>query len=83
MNASKPPRDSAVIPAAAIYPPAFLRPAEAAKFLSISPRQLARLTARRIFPVTRLGRKCVLYGRGDLEKSVARFRQSAIGELQI
>ncbi|MCX6996632.1 MAG: helix-turn-helix domain-containing protein [Kiritimatiellaeota bacterium] len=62
------------------FPPAFLRPAEAASYLGISRRQLARLTARRIFPVSRLGRKLLLYGRGDLEKAVARFRRSAIGE---
>ncbi|MCX7010527.1 MAG: hypothetical protein NTY53_25335 [Kiritimatiellaeota bacterium] len=62
------------------FPPAFLRPSEAAVFLGMSRRQLARLTARRVLPVSRLGRKLVLYGRGDLEKAVQRFRRSAIGE---
>jgi len=62
------------------FPPAFLRPADAARFLGISRRQLGRLTSRRVLPVSRLGRKLVLYGRGDLEQAVRRFRQSAIGE---
>ena len=64
----------------AAFPPAFLRPTDAAAYLSISRRQLARLTSRRVLPVARLGRKLVLYGRGDLDKAVQRFRQSAIGE---
>lgn len=64
------------------FPAAFLRPATAAKYLGISRRQLARLTARRVLPVSRLGRKLVLYGRGDLEKAVQRFRCSAIGDVE-
>jgi excisionase family DNA binding protein len=62
--------------------PAYLRPEAAAEFLALSRRQLARLTARRVLPVIRLGRRCVLYARGDLEKALHRFRQSAIGEVQ-
>ena len=65
------------------FPPAFLRPADAALFLGISRRQLARLTARRVLPVSRLGRKLVLYGVGDLSTAVNRFRQSAIGEVAL
>jgi hypothetical protein len=76
MKTDSTPRDSAA------YPAAFLRPAAAAHFLGISRRQLARLTARRVLPVSRLGRKLVLYGRGDLERAVQRFRRSAIGEAQ-
>ena len=60
---------------------AFLRHADAAMFLGISRRQLARLTARRVVAVSRFGRKLVLYGRGDLEQAVERFRRSAIGEV--
>ena len=64
----------------ATLPPAFLRPAEAARFLGVSRRQLGRLTARRVLPVSRLGKKLILYGRLDLERAVNRYRQSAIGE---
>ena len=67
-------------PAESRHPPAFMRPAAAAAFLALSRRQLARLTARRVLPVIRLGRKCVLYSRADLERALSRFRQSAIGE---
>ena len=74
-------RNGAPVESRPQFPPAFLRPAAAALFLGISRRQLGRLTARRVLPVSRLGRKLVLYGRGDLEKAVARFRQSAIGEV--
>ena len=63
------------------HPSAFLRPVDAARYLGMSRRQLARLTERRVLPVSRLGRKLILYGRGDLEKAIRRFRQSAIGEV--
>ena len=74
-------RNGAPVESRPQFPTAFYRPAEAADFLAMSRRQLARLTARRVLPVIRLGRKCVLYSRGDLEKAVNRFRQSAIGEV--
>jgi hypothetical protein len=75
-------RNGAPVESRPQFPPAFFRPADAADFLAISRRHLARLTARRVLPVFRLGRKCTLYSRGDLEKAVARFRQSAVGESQ-
>jgi len=58
-----------------ILPPAFLRPEQAAAYLSISRRHLAELTSRGLLPVSRIGRKCTLYARADLEQAVNSFKR--------
>lgn len=60
--------------------PAYLRPEGAAKYCCISRRYLATLTARGVFPCTRMGRKLTLYARADLDAAIARLRTGAIGE---
>lgn len=55
--------------------PAFLRAEEAARFLGISRRYLSKLTAVRLLPVHRLGRRCARYSREDLLAAMATFRQ--------
>lgn len=58
----------------------FYRRSEAAKSLSISERCLTNWTRRGIVPVIRVGKRCVLYSRADLDAAMQRFRTAAIGE---
>lgn len=60
--------------------PGYLRREQAAKYCGISSRHLTTLTARGIFPCTRIGRKLTLYARADLDAAIARLRTGAIGE---
>ena len=55
--------------------PGYLRPAQAARFIGISRRHLANMTARRDVPSILLGRRCRLYRVADLDAALARFRQ--------
>ena len=54
--------------------PAYLRPAEAARFLGISRRHVSNLTRRGLLPVSRIGARLTLYAVADLEAAVASFR---------
>ena len=47
--------------------PAFFRPEQAAAYISISKRHLSDLP----IPKARIGRKCTLYARADLDAFVA------------
>ena len=58
----------------------FYRRCEAAKSLSVSERCLSNWTRRGIIPVIRVGKRCVLYSRADLDAAMQRFRTAAIGE---
>lgn len=61
------------------FQPAFLRPPESARYLSISERHLRDLTRRGIIPAARLGKKLTLYARADLDAAVARFMSASLG----
>ena len=54
--------------------PAFLRPEQAAVYTSISSRYLSELARKGLLPVARIGRKCTLYAKSDLDTLVASFR---------
>ena len=60
--------------------PGYLRPEHAARYVSLSRRHLATLTARGVFPCTRIGKKLTLYARADLDAAIARLRTGAVGE---
>jgi len=50
--------------------PAFLRPEQAAAYLGVDRRTLVKWVAKGIIPAARIGRKCTLYSRKDLERAV-------------
>ena len=53
-----------------ILQPAFFRPEQVAAYLSLSRRYVSELTRRGVLPVARLGRKCSLYAKADLDHFV-------------
>ena len=57
----------------------WMRPDEACEYLSISRRALSEWQKRRIVPFARMGRKCVLFRKTDLDKAIARFTVQAVG----
>jgi len=60
--------------------PGYYRPPQAAAYIGLSERHLRALTRRGALPVFRLGRRCALYSKSDLDKALKRFRVSAVGE---
>ena len=54
--------------------PIRMRPAAAARYLGISPRYLAQLRASGRLPFVRLGRRCVLFERADLDRFLSAHR---------
>lgn len=58
--------------------PAFLRPDNAAWYLGISRRHLGELTRLGVIPAARMGRKCTLYGRAELERIINENMSSKI-----
>ncbi len=59
--------------------PAFLRPPEAARYLGISKRHLGDLHAKGIIPGCKVGRKCLLYSKRELERAIMRFQTGRVG----
>lgn len=59
---------------------AYLRPKNAAAYLGISRRHFASLVSRGLFASIPVGRRCVLFSRGDLDAGLARLRRPAVGE---
>ena len=57
----------------------YLRPPGAAEYLSVSERHLRDMTRRGLLPVIRLGRRCALYCKTDLDKAMRKFRIAAAG----
>ena len=57
----------------------YLRPPAAAEYMGLSVRHVRALTRRRVLPVIRLGKRCALYARADLDRALAKFRVSAVG----
>lgn len=51
----------------------WMRPAEAADYLSVSRRCLSDWQAQRRIPFSRVGRKCILFSRAALDKAMERF----------
>jgi excisionase family DNA binding protein len=60
--------------------PAFLRPAEAAKYLGVSARTIRAWQTRRFLPFARMSKRCVLISVADLDAAVEKFRVEAIGQ---
>lgn len=58
--------------------PAFLRPPEAARCLSISKRHLKDLTDKGIIPGCKVGRKLMLYSRQELIKAILKFQSGKV-----
>lgn len=58
----------------------FLRPAAACQYLGISARCLSQWQARRVIPFVKMGKKCVLFKKADLDSALNRFRVAAVGE---
>ena len=66
-----------------IQPPAtetdYLRgQAEASKYARVSRRCISEWQARRIIPFLKLGRKCVLFRKADLDAALSKFQVAAI-----
>lgn len=60
---------------------AYLRPAEAARYLSVSTRTLREWTAKGVLASHRLSHRCVLFSVKDLEKAIGRYRIDEIGRV--
>ena len=61
-------------------PSAYLRRAEAARFLNISPRTLTEWQRRRIVPYCKVSHRVCLFRQADLDRALLRFRVAAVGE---
>ena len=53
--------------------------AQAAKYARVSKRFVSDLQARRILRFIRVGRKCVLFRKSDIDEALRRFDVPAIG----
>jgi hypothetical protein len=62
-------------------PVGYFRRAGAARYCGISLRSLGEFQRRRMLPYVRLGRRCILFKREDLDRALERFRVAAIGEI--
>ncbi len=58
--------------------PEYLRPAQAARMLSIAPRTIREWMSRRLIPYHKLSPRCVLIKRSDIEAMVKSFRVESI-----
>ena len=59
----------------------YMRREDAAKFLQVSQRTISDWQRRRLIPHVKLGRKCVLFKRSDLERAMSRYTVQAVGGL--
>ncbi len=59
--------------------PAYMRPIEAASYMSVSPRTVRDWMRRGIIPHHKPCRKVCLFAVADLDKAMRRFRVEAIG----
>ncbi len=59
--------------------PGFLRREDAAAYLNVSVRTVSEWQRRRIIPYVRMGKKCVLFKRADLDAAMNRFTVAAVG----
>lgn len=59
--------------------PAFLRPAEAARYASVSRRYLSKLVLQGQLAVIRPSARLTLYARADLDAALFRFRHGKRG----
>ena len=56
----------------------YVRREQAAKYCGVSPRTISEWQRRRIIPHYKLGHKCVLFKRDDLDKGLGRFVVEAV-----
>jgi len=60
--------------------PAFLRPADAAKYLGVSARTIRAWQNQRVLPFSRMSKRCVLISVADLDAVVGKYRVEATGQ---
>lgn len=60
--------------------PAFLRPEQAAAYLGVDRRTLVKWVNRGIIPAARIGPKCTLYARRDLERAIESRMSGKVGQ---
>lgn len=53
--------------------------AEAARYARVSPRTISSWQRRGIVPFLKVGRRCVLFRRGDIDAALSRFEVAAVG----
>lgn len=58
----------------------YLRRPSAADYCNVSPRTISDWQKRRIIPFFKLGRKCVMFKRADLDAALDRFKVKAVQE---
>ena len=63
-----------------VVSPAYLRKADAARYLSISIRTLTDWMQKRIVPFIKLSHRVCLFRPADLDAAMNRFRTMAVGE---
>ena len=59
----------------------FMKPERAARYLGVSRRYITILMDRGDLPYSRLGPKCILFSRADIDDLVKRHRVDPSGEL--
>ena len=57
----------------------YMRREQAAVFLGVSTRTISEWQRRRLIPHVKMGRKCVLFKRADLERAIDKFTVNAVG----
>lgn len=53
--------------------------AEAARYARVSPRTICDWQRRRVIPFVKIGAKCVLFRRSQIDKALAKYEIAAIG----
>lgn len=57
----------------------YFRREQAAEYLNVSPRTISDWQHKRLIPVIKAGRKCVLFKRDDLDKAMNKLTIQAVG----
>lgn len=60
--------------------PAYMRPAEAAKYTSVAERTLRMWMRRGAIPYHKMGKRCVLFRVADLDKALGKFKVNAVSD---
>ena len=56
----------------------YMRRSSAADYCGVSERTLSTWQRQRIIPFVKMGRKCVLFRRSDLDKALDRFKVKSV-----
>ena len=52
--------------------------AEAARYARVSPRTISEWQRRRVIPFAKIGHKCVLFRKSEIDATLARFTVAAV-----